>query len=108
MRNDDVCTIWQGQGPGPVAPTLEQLRRQDGKFHSQVAWRNVREYLAVALLLPYFGYCAWTTHSPMLRAGYGTMITGLLCMAYQLHRKAAAAARRGRSPLRANRRRLES
>jgi hypothetical protein len=85
---DDACRIWQNQGPGP-APRLEEIRGKAGKFRSQIGRRNSREYLASALLIPYFGYCAWTTRLPLMQAGNGLMVAGLLYMMYQLHRRAS-------------------
>jgi hypothetical protein len=91
MLNDDICNLWQGQGSGAMPPTLEELRKKGDKFHSQIVWRNLREYLAVALMVPYFGYFVWTSRMPLMRVGNGLMIAGLLYMAFQLHRRAAAA-----------------
>lgn len=91
MPNDDICNLWQGQGPGAAPPTLEELRRKGERFRSQIAWRNVREYVVAALMIPYFGYFVWTSRVPLMRVGNGLMIAGLLYMALQLHRRAAAA-----------------
>ena len=86
MQDDEICNLWQGQGSAVAPVSIEELRRKGARFRSQVARRNFREYLATALLLPYFGYCAWSTRLPVLQAGYGLMMAGLLYMAYQLHR----------------------
>ena len=90
MQNDDMCDIWQAQGSGAAPLTLEELRRKGGKFRSQVARRNLREYVVMALMVPYFGYFAWTSRMPMMGMGNGLMMAGLLYIAYQLHRQAAA------------------
>jgi hypothetical protein len=96
MPNDDICKIWQTQGPAPAPPPLEELRKKAGKFRSRIARRNFREYLVSALLLPYFGYCAWTARFPMMtRAGNGLMMAGLVYMMYQLHKRASASAAPG-------------
>jgi hypothetical protein len=91
MLSDDICNVWQAQGSGPAPLTLEELRKRGDRFHSQIARRNLREYLVMALLIPYFGYFAWTSPLPLMRVGNGLMIAGLLYMTYQLHRRAAAA-----------------
>jgi hypothetical protein len=95
MRNelvpDDMRSVWQGQRPGPAPPPLDEIRGKAGKLHARIFWRNCREYLAAALLVPYFGYRAWTAGAPLTRVGNGLMVAGLLYMAYQLHRKASAA-----------------
>jgi hypothetical protein len=92
MQNDDIHDIWQGQGPVPAPLTIEELRRKGGKFRSQIVWRNVREYSGAALMMPYFGYFAWTARLPLMRVGNALMMAGLAYMAYQLHRRAAAGA----------------
>lgn len=91
MPSDDICSVWQSQGSGSAPLTLEEVREKGGKFRSRIARRNFREYLAAALLMPYFGYWAWGTPLPLMRVGHGLMMAGLLYMAYQLHRRAAAA-----------------
>jgi len=90
MQNDEICNLWQAQGSGPAPLTLEELRRKGGKFRSQIARRNLREYVVTALMMPYFAYFAWTSRLPAMRMGNGLMMAGLLYMAYQLHRRAAA------------------
>jgi cytochrome c oxidase subunit IV len=89
---DDMCNVWQNQGPGPAPPPLEEIHRKAGKLHSQIFWRNIRESVVSALLVPYFGYCAWTARLPLAQVGNGLMVAGLLYMVYQLHRKASSAA----------------
>ena len=91
MQNDDVCNLWQAQGSGPAPLTLEELRRKSDRFHSMIARRNLREYLVTALLVLFFGYFAWSSKAPLMRAGYGLTVAGLFYMAYQLHRQASAA-----------------
>ena len=91
MPSDEICNVWQAQGSASAPLTLEELRRKGDRFHSQIARRNLREYVVGALLVPYFARCAWITPLPLMRVGNGLMIAGLLYMAYQLHRRAAAA-----------------
>jgi hypothetical protein len=89
MLSDDICNVWQAQGSGMAPLTLEELRKKGNEFHATIARRNFREYLVTALLVPYFGRCAWVTPLPLMRVGNVLMIGGLLYMAYQLHRRAA-------------------
>jgi hypothetical protein len=91
MQNDDICHVWQAQGSGSAPLTIDELREKSEKFRSQIARRNLREYLVTALMMPYFGYFAWTTPLPVMRVGHVLMMAGLLYMVYQLHRRAAAA-----------------
>jgi hypothetical protein len=91
MQNDDIRDLWQGQGSAAGPLTLDELRRKGGKFRSQIARRNFREYLVSALMVPYFGYCAWRAGWSLMSAGYGLVVAGLGYMCYQLHLRAAAA-----------------
>jgi hypothetical protein len=90
MPNDEICNLWQNQTPRPSPLTLADLRRRSGRFRSQVAWRNFREYAVSALLVVYFSDRAWNPGSGGMRAGYLLMAAGLLYMMYQLHRRAAS------------------
>ena len=88
---DDLCQVWQSQGPVPAPPPPEELRRQAGRFRAQILWRNGREYLVSALMVPYFVYGAWTARAALMQVGNGLMVAGLLYMMVQLHRRASAA-----------------
>jgi hypothetical protein len=94
MQNEmipgDMRNVWQSQGPASPPPPLEEIRKKADKFRSQIGWRNFREYLVSALMMPYFGYFAWTSRSPTMQAGNGLMIAGLLYMVIQLHRRTTA------------------
>ena len=90
MPSDDICNAWQSQGHGPSPLTLKEIRAKAGEFRSRIARRNLREYVVSALLAPYFGYCAWRTSLPLMRAGHVLMATGVVYMAYQLHRRTGA------------------
>ena len=90
MDSDDMRNLWQAQGGQGAPMSLEQLRKKAGRFRSTIARRNLREYLAMALMTPYFGYFAWTARAPLMRAGNGLIVAGLLYIAYELHRRAAA------------------
>jgi hypothetical protein len=87
---DEMRNVWQSQVCGPEPPALEEIRGQAGKFRSQMARRNFREYAVAALLMLYFGYCAWTARMEMMRVGNILMMAGLVDMVYQLRRIAGA------------------
>ena len=90
MQNDDIRNLWQAQGSVDAPLTLEELRGKGGKFRTTIMRRNRREYVAVALMAPYFSYFAWTAGLPLMRVGNGLLAAALLYMAYQLHRRASA------------------
>jgi len=90
MPSDDICNVWQSQGSGKAPLTLEELRKKGEKFRSTIVRRNFWEYLAAGAMAPLFGYWAWVTPVPSMRVGNALVVGGLLYMAYQLHRRAAA------------------
>ncbi|HEX3748331.1 MAG TPA: hypothetical protein VHW09_30590 [Bryobacteraceae bacterium] len=91
MESNDMRSVWQSQG-GEAAPmSLEELRRKRDRFRRNIFWRNVREYVAIAVMIPYFSYFAWTSRLLAMRVGNGLLAAGLLVVARQLHRRAAAA-----------------
>jgi len=89
MESDDMRSVWQSQG-GDGALKLEELRKKAGKFRTTIARRNLREYVAMVLMVPYFGYFAWTSRLPLMRVGNGLILAGLVYIAYELHRRASA------------------
>jgi hypothetical protein len=90
MESNDMREIWQTQGGEGAPVSLEELRQNAGKFRSTIARRNLREYLAMVLMAPYFGYFAWTGRVPLMRLGNGLIVAGLLYIANELHRRASA------------------
>ena len=95
MPNDDIRNLWQAHGSADAPLTLEELRKKGAKFRTTIARRNLREYAAVALMVPYFSYFAWTARLPLMRVGNGLLAAALLYMAYQLHRRASASPAHG-------------
>lgn len=87
MQNDDLCNVWQSQSFGP-GPGLEGIRRRAGQFRSRIWRRNLREYLAMAVVIPWFGYGAWRAPSALMRLGDGLMVAGVVWILLQLHRRA--------------------
>jgi hypothetical protein len=90
MESEDMRHVWQSQGSGDAPLTLEELRQKGQRFRTTIARRNLREYVAIALMAPYFGYFAWTARLPLMRVGNGMIVAGLLYIAYELHRRASA------------------
>ncbi|HUI58435.1 MAG TPA: hypothetical protein VLY04_25865 [Bryobacteraceae bacterium] len=89
---DDMRGVWQKQSAEDSAVSLEEVRRQARRFRGTIFWRNVREFLVLALLTAWFGLYAWKSPFPVMRAGNALTVAGLLYAAYQLHKRASAAA----------------
>ena len=92
MQTDDIRHAWQAQGSGAAPLPLEELRRKGEQFRSTITRRNRREYVAMALMAPYFSYFAWRVHPWLMRVGNGLLVAALFYIAYQLHRRTAISA----------------
>ena len=92
MTNDSVskmCNLWQGSGE-PSRFNPEEFPGRISKFQRTIKQRNLREYIAAALVIGIFAYYAWVFPTVLLRIGCGLLIVGTLYVAYQLHRRASA------------------
>jgi hypothetical protein len=58
----------------------------------QIYWRNCREYLAAAILIPIFGYIFWAHEALLPRLGLALIIAAIIYAICQLHRKGSAKA----------------
>ena len=91
MESDDMRDVWQAQGSGAAPVTLEELRKRGKKFRSRIVWRNIREYVAAAVVVGWFGHGAWAGRSRLERIGDALVVAGALYVSFELHRRAAAA-----------------
>ena len=86
----DVCALWQEQPTEPMKMPPEEMRKKLDRLQRTVYWRNLREYVAVAIVVAAFGYYTWKFPDPFMRLGSGLTIAGALYVAYMIHRKASA------------------
>lgn len=82
--------LWQGQPTEPARISPEDFRGRMQKFERTIAWRNIGEYLASAIVVIVFGFYAWKFPTLALRIGCGLIIAGTLYVVYQLHQKASS------------------
>lgn len=82
--------LWQDQSLEPHRMPPEELRRRMNKFQRRIFWRNIREYIAGAIVVAGFGYYEWKFPGLLLRIGSGLTILGALYVMFQLHRRASA------------------
>jgi lipopolysaccharide export LptBFGC system permease protein LptF len=85
--NVGMKNIWQCQPVEGIPMSVQQIRKQAGKFEKQIVWRNVREYAGALIAAALFSFSFATTHDPLFRSGFVLLIAGLVYVAYQLHRK---------------------
>ena len=88
--SDDIKTLWQKQETEYAPMPLEEIRKRAGKFHSQVRWRNVREYVAAVIVVCGFGYYIWIFSAPLMRIGSALIIAATFYVVWQLHKRGAA------------------
>ena len=81
--NDDLKTLWQKQETEYAPMPLEEIRKQAGKFHSKIHWRNVREYIAAAIVAGTFSYCIFVIPSLLVRAGCELLIRGAMYVVWR-------------------------
>jgi hypothetical protein len=82
--------LWQSQPTEPHKIGHEDFHRRMQKFERKIAWRNIREYAAGALVAVVFGYYAYRFPTLLLRIGCGLLIAGVFYVMYELHRRASA------------------
>jgi hypothetical protein len=89
-RNDsDITNVWRNQPVNPSEISLREIRRKAQKFEKRVLRRNLREYVASAIVIAGFGYYISVFHSTLIRTGCGLVIAGTLFMVCALHKRGA-------------------
>jgi hypothetical protein len=69
--------------------TINEIREKARKFKRTILFRNLREYVAIAVVVVFFG-STMRTYPPLMRGGAGLCIAGMLYVAYQLYRKSSS------------------
>ena len=88
--SNTMTDVWKSQPAEQIEISLAEIRRKARKLETRVFWRNLREYVACALVVACFGYYTSVFHSTLIRAGCGLVIAGALFAVFTLHRKGAA------------------
>jgi hypothetical protein len=89
---DDARGLWQGQPIGGKAPGLEEVRRGARAFERTIRRRNLREYVAAALVTIFFGWQAAAAAEPATRIGAILTVAGTAFIVFRLRRHGSAAA----------------
>lgn len=82
--------LWQSQPTEPQKIAPEDFHRKMRKFERKIAWRNIREYVAGALVAVIFGYYTFKFPTLLVRVGCVLIIAGVSYVMYELHRRASA------------------
>jgi hypothetical protein len=86
----DMKDVWQSQAGEPIKMSSAELRQRSQKLNKKVVRRNIREYLAAAVVVVLFGYYFWRSPDLLLRLGSFLTIAGALYYGYQLHARGSA------------------
>ncbi|MGA9796024.1 MAG: hypothetical protein WBQ17_10880 [Rhizomicrobium sp.] len=86
----DAKSIWQNQKTEDTTVTLEDIRNRAAKFQKRVRNRNLREYIASAIVIAVFGFYALHLPGWMTKLGSAMTIAAMLFVTWQLHRRGQA------------------
>lgn len=85
--SDEFQDMWQAQNPEPFRMSAAEVAERARRLQRRIRWRNAREYLAAAAVLPVCVFWMWKLPNPIMRAGAGIMAASLLYIIYQLHKR---------------------
>ena len=89
-HDGDLRALWQSQSRGEATISLEEIRSRARRLERIVARRNLREYVAAAIVTPAFGWIMWVGPSGTIRIGAGLIIAATVFFVYQLHVRGSA------------------
>lgn len=93
MPNDpnpsDPRSLWQSQEDERMTLTLEEVRRKAARMERRIYWRNLREYVAGAIVIAVFGASPWRFRGWQLVPSL-LLIAGTIYVLFQIHRRGAA------------------
>ena len=87
---NDPRNVWQNQPTEDFKMSAAELRLKAQKFEKRVSRRNLREYVASAIVIAIFGSYIWLYPSALARTGSVLIIAGTLFMVWALHKRGAA------------------
>ena len=92
MIEDDVKRRWQAQSFTLPQRTAEDFLAETTAFQRRIARRNLREYVAGAVVVAGFCFYIWWFPYWVTRLGAVLVVLGTLVVMWQLHRRAASRA----------------
>lgn len=87
---NDPRNIWQNQPTEGFKMSAAELHLRAQKFEKRISRRNLREYVASAIVIAVFGYYISLFPSTLTRTGCVLIIAGTLFMVWALHKRGAA------------------
>lgn len=86
---NDIRNVWQKQEVDRVTIAIDDLRRRALRFERRVHWRNVREYVAGAVVCVFFAAMLAHAHGWQITAP-ALLIAGVAYILFQLHQRGSA------------------
>lgn len=90
LHSNDVRDLWQSQPMEDRRMSLDELRDRSRRLERTIDRRNLREYIAGAVVLISFGYIAWKDQSLTVKVGAGLVMAAAVFITYHLHQHGAA------------------
>jgi hypothetical protein len=87
---DQFQQLWQGQERQPMELTVAQIARRAAAFQRTIRRRNVREYVAAALVTAIFAAYAVSAHTALMRLACAAIVAGAIYIVYFLHKHGSA------------------
>ncbi len=87
---NDPRNIWQNQPTEGFKMSAAELHLKAQKFEKRISRRNLREYVASAIVIAVFGYYISLFPSTLTRTGCVLIIAATLFVVYTLHKRGAA------------------
>jgi hypothetical protein len=101
LPSDSIRSLWQSMPTTPMLISPDEMRARAGVFRRRIRQRNMREYIAAAVVVAVFSWYAtfsWAT-TVMWPIGCGLIVLATLFVSWMLHRQASARAMPGEASL---------
>jgi chromate transport protein ChrA len=85
----DLKALWRTQRTETLTMSVEAIRAKSNRFEGRVRRRNLREYLASAVVVIAFAAIGWSSIGWMVKLGSALVIIGTLYIVWRLHRDGA-------------------
>lgn len=84
-QDRELRELWQNQKTEGVRMSVAEVEASAGKFQRRIQWRNLREYVAAAAVVVFFGFEFWRAGDMLVRVGFALIIAGTCYLSWQLH-----------------------
>ena len=91
-HDGDLQALWQSQSRAEATISLEEIRSRARRLERIVARRNLREYVAAAIVAPAFAWIMWIGPSATIRVGAALNIAAILFVVQQLYVRGSSTA----------------